>query len=155
MVRLPDDVSRLLRASWRLDKLGIDELLTRAQNIQKDIELVAAAAKTTETLAEGQHAAGDSTVPKPQESLKCYRCGGLNYYSGTAKASVTQEAPMTREQLSCYCCNGLGPCSTKLFRKWVWGQDAITSLALSWPVNRALPVIKVHVDGVQCLAINS
>ena len=73
---LPDDVSRLLRVSLRLDELGIDELLARAQNILKDTELVAAAARATKTLSERQHAAGDSTMPRPWESPKCYRCRG-------------------------------------------------------------------------------
>ena len=59
---LPDDVSWLLQASSRLDQLGINKLLTRAQNILKDTELVAAAARTTETLSMRQHAAGDSAV---------------------------------------------------------------------------------------------
>ena len=51
MARLPDDICQLLQASLRLDKLGIDELLAKAQNILKDIKLVAAAARTTETLS--------------------------------------------------------------------------------------------------------
>ena len=69
-----------LRASSRLDELGIDELPTKAQNILKNTELVAVAAKTIETLSERQHAAGDSAVPRPQESPNCYRCGGPNHY---------------------------------------------------------------------------
>ena len=81
MAGLTDDVSQLLRASTRLDKLRLDKLLARARNILKDTELVAATVRTTETLTERQHAAGDSTMPKPQESPKCYRCGGLNHYS--------------------------------------------------------------------------
>ena len=68
MAWLPDDISWLLWASTKLDKLGIDKLLTRAQNILKDTELVTAAARTTETPAERQHAAGDSAMPKPQEN---------------------------------------------------------------------------------------
>ena len=77
----PEDVSQLLWMSSRLDKLGIDELLARTQNILKDTELVTAAARTTETLFKRQHVAGDSAVPRPQESQKYYRCGGLNHYS--------------------------------------------------------------------------
>ena len=49
---LPDDVSWLLHASLRLDKLGINELLARAHNTLKDTELVVAAARTTETPSE-------------------------------------------------------------------------------------------------------
>ena len=46
-----------------------------------------------------------------------------------------------------------GPHSTKLFRKLVWRQGAVASLAPSWPVNVALSVIKVQVDSVQCSAL--
>ena len=75
LAELPDDVSRLLRVSSRLDKLGINKLLARAQNILKDTELIAAAARTTETPFDRQHAAGDSTMPRPQESPKCSNQG--------------------------------------------------------------------------------
>ena len=44
---LPDDISRLLRSSSRLDELGIDELLARTRNILKDTELVASGVRTT------------------------------------------------------------------------------------------------------------
>ena len=144
MPGLPNDVSRLLRASLRLNKLGIDELLARTRNILKDTELVAAAARTTETPSERQYAAGDSAVPRP-ESSKCYRCGGLNHYSrdcrgwGNTGGANDQKTP--------------GPHSAELFRKRVRGQGAVASLAPSWPVNAVLPVIKVQVDGVQCSAL--
>ena len=56
---IPDDISRLLRVSWRLD-----ELLARTQNILKDIELVAVAARTTETPSERQYAADAKATRK-------------------------------------------------------------------------------------------
>ena len=72
---LPDEVNWLLRVSLRLEKLGINKLLARAQNILKDTEMVAAAA-TTETPSKKQHAASDSAVPRLRESR---RCSGLNH----------------------------------------------------------------------------
>ena len=106
----PADVSRLLQASLRLDKLRINELLTRAQNILKNTELVVAAARTTETPFKKQHAAGDSAVPRPQESPKCYRCGDPNHYSRDCQSwgntgSANYQKP--RERLHCHRCNGL------------------------------------------------
>ena len=60
----PDDASRLLRASSRLNELGLDELLARAWNILKDdTEPVFAALEASELTTEGP---------------KCYRCGGTN-----------------------------------------------------------------------------
>ena len=111
MAGLPDNFSLLLWASLRLDKLGIDKLLTRAWNILKETELVAAPVRTTETLSERQHAAGDSTVPRPWESTKCYRCGGLNHYSRDCQSWGNTEGAndwKTLERLCCYCSNGLG-----------------------------------------------
>ena len=40
-----------------------------------------------------------------------------------------------------------------MFRKRVRGQSAVASLATFWPVNVALPIIKVQVDGIQCSAL--
>ena len=108
---LSDDNSQLLWASLRLDKLGIEELLAKAKNILKDTELIAAAARTTETPFERQHAAGDSAMPRSQESLKCYRCGGLNHYSKDCQSRSNTEGTndqKTLYQLHCHCCNGLG-----------------------------------------------
>ena len=64
---LLDDASWLLRASSRLNELGLDELLARAQNILKDdTEPVSAALEAPEPTAEGP---------------RCYRCGGTNHFS--------------------------------------------------------------------------
>ena len=41
----------------------------------------------------------------------------------------------------------------KLFWKRVWGQVAVARIAPTWPVNAALPVIKVQVNGVWCSAL--
>ena len=65
LAELLDDISRLLQGSSKLDKLGIDKLLARAQNILKDTEMVAAAARTTKTPSKRQHAASDSAVLRP------------------------------------------------------------------------------------------
>ena len=72
MVRLPDNISLLLRAFLRLDKLEIDKLLAMACNILKDTELVAAAARTTETPSERQHAAGDSKATRKPKMLQMW-----------------------------------------------------------------------------------
>ena len=51
---LPDDARRLLRASVRLNELGLDELLARARNILKDdTEPVSAAVEAPEPPREG------------------------------------------------------------------------------------------------------
>ena len=134
MAKLPDDVSRLLWAFLRLDKLGIDKQLARAQNILTDTELVAAAARTTETPPERQHAAGDSAVPRSQESPKCYRCGGLNHnfrdcrsWSNTGGANDRK----TLEWLCCHCCNGLGHIARNCSRNG--SGNKVPSLALPPP----------------------
>ena len=67
LVGLPDDESRLLRASSRLNELGLDELLARAQNILKD---------NTESVS----VAVEAPEP-PREGPRCCRCGGPNHFS--------------------------------------------------------------------------
>ena len=44
---LPDNLSRLLWTPWRLDELGIDQLLARTWSILKDMELLATAVGET------------------------------------------------------------------------------------------------------------
>ena len=91
---LLDDVSQLLQASLRWDELGIDKLLARVQ-----------------TSSERQHTAGDSAVPRPRISPKCYRYGDLNHYSrdcwsqGNTGGANDQK---TKEWLHSHQCNGLG-----------------------------------------------
>ena len=102
---LPDDVSWLLWMSSRLDELGIDHLLARAQSIRKDMELVAAAGRTTYI---ERRAAGNSKVLKPRENLKCNRNGGPNDFSRNC-CSQSNTGGMndqwTKEWLHCYFCN--------------------------------------------------
>ena len=132
--------------SLRLDEQGINELLARAQNILKDTELVAAAARMTETPS----AAGDSAMPRPQESQKCYRCGGPNHYSKDCQSRGTREAQMIRKHGSdCTIVNVTGWATQReIDLKQVWGQGAIVSLASYWPVNVALPINKIQVSAM-------
>ena len=108
---LPDDVSQLLRASSRLDELGMNKLLAWAWNILKDTEQVEAAARTTETPSERLLAAGDSAMPRPRESPKCYRCGDVSHYSRDCRSwgnTGGANDQKTRERLRCHCCKRLG-----------------------------------------------
>ena len=93
---LPDDTSRLLRASSRLTELGLDELLARARNILKEVGPVAAAAK-----APGP----------PTDSPKCYRCGGPNHFSRDCRSQENRgnmNDQRARRRIRCYRCNTLG-----------------------------------------------
>lgn len=81
LVGLPDNVSRLLRSSLRLDELGIDELLARARNILKDTKMIAAAAR---------HAASDSAHNATDVVV-------LTTTPDTVEARVMQEVPIINE----------------------------------------------------------
>ena len=88
-----DDTSRLLRASLRLNELGLDELLARVRNILKDdTEPVLAAVE----------------APKPpREDPRCYRCGGPNHFSRDCQIqSSIKDTP--DERIRCYRCDKLG-----------------------------------------------
>ena len=131
---LPDDVSRLLLASLRLDELGINELLARARNILLDTEMVAATARITETLSKEQHAASDSAVPRPRESPRCYRCGGLNDYSKDYRSQGNMGGAndqKTQERLHCHRCDKLGHIARN--RPGNGSGDKVSSLALPPP----------------------
>ena len=94
---LPDDASRLLRASLRLNVLGLDELLARAQNILKDdTELVLAALEAPEPKTEGS---------------RCYRCGGPNHFSRDCRSRrSTKDTPDQRAwtRIRCHRCDKVG-----------------------------------------------
>ena len=62
----------------RLDELGIDKLLARAQSILKDMELVAASVGVTNI---GRRAVGISNVHKLRGNLKCFTCSSPNHFS--------------------------------------------------------------------------
>ena len=97
LVGLPDDASRLLQASSKLNELRLDKLLARAWKILKDdMELVSVALE----------------APKPTtEGPRCYRCGGLNYFSRDCWSwSSTRDTPDQRAQtrIRYHCCDKLG-----------------------------------------------
>lgn len=92
---LPDEASRLLRASSRLTEIGLEELLARARNILKDDrELVSAAV---------------DTLDSPTKGLRCYTCGGPNHFSRDCK-SGTRRTPNygARQVIRCHQCNKPG-----------------------------------------------
>ena len=82
MVGLPEDISKLLQASSRIDELTTDELLARAQNILKEPELVTAAAGTSHAASEHY---GDNVDSLPagnkHESPVCFKCGGPKHFA--------------------------------------------------------------------------
>ena len=88
---LPDNASRLLRASSRLNEHGLDKLLARARNILKDnTEPVSAAVEAPE---------------QPREGPRCYRCGGPNHFSRDCRSqSSTKDTPdqRARKWIRCY-----------------------------------------------------
>lgn len=92
---LPDNASRLLRASSRLNELGLDELLARARNILKDD-------------AEPASAAVEAPAP-PTEDIRCYKCGGLNHFSKDCRSGAKDTHNRgTRRRMRCYRCDKLG-----------------------------------------------
>ena len=77
LVGLPEDISRLLQVLSRIDKLTMDELLTRAQNILKELKPITAAASTSRAASEHYGDNVDSLLAGDKhESPVFFKCGG-------------------------------------------------------------------------------
>ena len=101
MEGLPEDVSRLMRASSKPGEMGIDQQLARARTIVKEAEHAAAAARVEQTPSKSESVADDF------RGLKCYKCGGPNHFSRECR-SRSDAGVTSRNKPRCYRCNKLG-----------------------------------------------
>ena len=139
---LPDDASRLLRASSRLNELELDEWLARARNILKDdTEPVPAALEAPEPTTEG---------------LRCYRCGGPNHFSRDCRCrSSTKDTPdqRARTRMHCHRCDKLGHIARNCPGKRARGGRHSASLLPKSPLSKALPAVGVRINGCKRSAL--